>query len=265
VTGKDFCGLRGVLKLAGVFSSILFCATTALSQGTLQVGYAVVSPAFPAAGVMVAFEDVTPSSPNTFEAGPLPETLTRNALVRINVSSSADSNLGIVILNPSNSIASVGLVLRQTNGTQVAAATIQVISRQQISKFITELLTVPPEFSGTMVLTSTTPVSLYVLKVRGSAFAFLPVSDLDSNPNNFVPAISTGVGGLGSILLPQFVTGAGWKTEIQIHNTTSFSQTVRLDAFRPDGSPLPITINGTTLSTFTNLVIPASGVLRLTP
>jgi hypothetical protein len=67
------------------------------------------------------------------------------------------------------------------------------------------------------------------------------------------------------VLLPQFVAGGGWTTTITLANTTSSSLTVRVDVFAQDGTPLTVTLNRQTSSSFTNLVIPAGGLLTLAP
>ena len=77
--------------------------------------------------------------------------------------------------------------------------------------------------------------------------------------------IATGVGGNGAVLLPQFAAGGGWATEIVMANTGTSSLTVRVDLFKSDGTPLTATLNGETKSSFTNLTIPAGGVLILAP
>ena len=66
-------------------------------------------------------------------------------------------------------------------------------------------------------------------------------------------------------MLPQFVTGGGWTTEIEIVNTTVSDLTVRLDVFSPDGTPLTVKLNGITASSFTNLIVPANGLLKIAP
>ena len=78
-----------------------------------------------------------------------------------------------------------------------------------------------------------------------------------------MPTIGPGVGGAGAILLPQFAVGGGWATEIGIVNTGSTALTVRLDLFKPDGTALTATLNGTAASSFTGLTIPAAGVLTI--
>jgi hypothetical protein len=92
----------------------------------------------------------------------------------------------------------------------------------------------------------------------------VPATSL-TNITTALPTIATGVGGVGAVLLPQFASGGGWATEVVIANTAATSVTVRLDLFKPDGTALTATLNGDSASSFTNLTIPAGGVLTLAP
>jgi len=91
----------------------------------------------------------------------------------------------------------------------------------------------------------------------------MPVTNLSGNVGP-LPPIGNG-GGPGAVLLPQFVVGGGWATEIVMMNTGTVNLTVRVDLFNGNGSPLSATLNGQTASSFTNLSIPAGGVLTLAP
>jgi len=199
-----------------------------------------------------------------------------NALMPVDVSNALGKNVGIAVANPSGAIATLTLTLRKSDGTQFSTATLTIPTRRQISKLLTELfpvpapgtfsttVAVPSEFTGTMTMTSTVPVSLIGLKFRGETFSLIPLTDF-SGATNLVPAISSGVGGLGAVILPQFVLRGGWSTEIEIVNLTATSITVRLDLFTPDGNPLSVKLNSVTSSSFTNLVVPASGSLTIAP
>src|SRR5262249_18528602 len=113
---------------------------------------------------------------------------------------------------------------------------------------------------------SALPVSVIGLRFRGDNFSTLPVTDLSGNPGPLPAFPTAGVGGAGAVLLPQFAAGGGWATELVLMNAnTTSSLTVRVDLFKSDGTPLSTTLNGTTGSSFKNLVIPAGGVLVLAP
>jgi hypothetical protein len=77
--------------------------------------------------------------------------------------------------------------------------------------------------------------------------------------------MGTGIGGSNAVLLPQFVSGGGWESQIVISNPGSSALTVRVDLFNSDGTPLSTTLNGQTGSSFIGLTIPAGGVLTLSP
>ena len=112
--------------------------------------------------------------------------------------------------------------------------------------------------------TASGPVSVVGLRFRGRNFSTLPITNLSGNAGP-LPSIAPGVGGEGAILLPQFAAGGGWATELVLANTTASAMTVRVDLFKSDGTPLSAALNGKTASSFTNLNIPAGGVLILAP
>jgi hypothetical protein len=95
-------------------------------------------------------------------------------------------------------------------------------------------------------------------------FSTIPITVVTPFTGTF-PSLSTGVGGTGAALLPEFVAGGGWASEIVIANTNTTSVTVRVDLFKQDGNPLSTALNGQNGSSFTNLNIPAGGVLVLAP
>jgi hypothetical protein len=265
-TVKVSVAMRGLVATLG---AILFSAVAGFSQGapqTVQVGYAVVTPASPIAAGLDVFETfVQTRSQDTLEVGVFPTNLITNALVPVDVSRSLLKTLGIAIGNPFNSAAIVTMTLRTSDGTQLTVGTITVPAHQQISKMVTEFfIAIPSEFTGTMVISSTSPVSMVGLAFRGLNFSTIPLTDLAPTSILF-PAISFGVGGLGAVLFPQFVTGGGWATEISIVNTTAGNLTVRLDLFAQDGTPLTVNLNSQTSSNFTNLVVPANGRLTVAP
>ena len=111
---------------------------------------------------------------------------------------------------------------------------------------------------------SNLPVSVIGLRYRGANFSTLPVTSL-SGTTTPLPTIATGVGGDGAILIPEFAAGGGWATELVMANTGTSSLIVRVDLFKEDGTPLTTALNRQTGSSFTNLAIPAGGVLILAP
>lgn len=278
------------------FLLVLFAAVLAFGQGQgrekdkedkdkkgdhddkapIQAGYAVITPAGASSTGLVAFETFGlrghGNDGGATQAGVLPPGLTTSAMLFVESSGRLSKNLGVAIVNPNSTEVKVDMTLRKSDGTEVATTSITVPSLKQVSKFVTELFEnrsdVASDFTGTLTLTvagsSPAPVSMIGLRFRGSNFSTLPITEL-ATVTTAVPAVATGVGGTGAILLPQFAAGGGWSTELVIANTGTTSMTVRVDLFKGDGTPLSTTLNGQTGSSFTNLTIPAGGVLTLAP
>lgn len=247
----------------------------------IQSGFAVITPvAATTSGTttgLVVFETFGlrgHGDAGTPQAGVLPPDLTTNAVLFVDNSGRLSKNLGVAIVNPNASNANVALTLRKNDGTQLATTTVNVPSHQQTSKFLRELFSspssIPPDVTGMLAITSagssTLPVSVIGLRFRGGNFSTLPVTNLSGNagPLPFFDSANS-IGGAGAVLLPQFATGGGWATELVLMNTGTSSLTVRVDLFKSDGTPLSAALNGQTASSFTNLTIPAGGVLSLAP
>ncbi len=233
-----------------------------------QSGYAVVTPVGATTSGLLVFETFgLKSGQETTQAGVLPPDMTTNAVMFVNSSGRLSRNLGVAIANPSSSGADVTMTLRKDDGSVLGTATVAVAARQQTAKFVTELFSgqssVPTDVTGMLSITSVTPVSVIGLRFRGKNFSAIPVTNLSAPAA--VPVISAGVGGAGALLLPQFATGGGWATEIVMANTGTSSLTVRVDLFRQDGTALTATLNGTSANSFTNISIPAGGVVTLAP
>jgi hypothetical protein len=274
-------GFGGFMRRSiAIVASILCFSFGALGQGTsqtIQVGYAVITPAVPGTTGLIASETLIQTrAQDVFQVGVFPPNLATNVLLPVQISTSLAKTLGVAIANPNNIAANITLTLRRSDGTQFTATTISVLARQQIAKLLTEIFPPPPpggfttqvaipaEFIGTLVITSSSPVSILGLNFRGPNYSTILVTDL-APAINLMPVIVPNVGGAGAVLFPQFVTGGGWSTEIAITNTSSTAMTVRLDVFTQAGGPLSPTLNGQTSSSFTNLVIPANGILIMAP
>ena len=203
----------------------------------------------------------------------------------------ADTALSII--NPNSGTATITFTLNAADGGRVpgGSLTITLDHLQQVSKFVNEILTIPASSStqleGVLAFRSDIPVAVTALEFRGSSFSTLPVIDLSALNTSSVsvsgtagsinvtgalnatahplPLLAPGVGGAGSLLLPQFVMGGGWATRIAIANLSNAQQTVRVDFFSSDGTALSTALGTQSGSTFMNLVVPANGVLVLGP
>lgn len=258
-------------RLLGTLTIILISAVIGFSQddrGPLQVGYAVVTPiSSTTSNAMIVFETFGLNrTAETTQASVFPAPLSTSVVMFARSSGRLSRNLGVAMVNPNSTSVSVTLVLRREDGTQLASTTVTLAALEHTSRFVTELFSgqsLGAELQGTITITSTSPISVIGLRFRGINFSTLPVTSLTAA--SAVPTISTGVGGAGAALLPQFAAGGGWASQIIIGNTGTTSLTVRVDLFKEDGTALRTQMNGTTASSFTNIVIPAGGVASLAP
>jgi hypothetical protein len=269
-------------KILATAVLMLFATVVVLADGDdhndgapVQSGYAVVTPTSAATTGLVAFETFGwrgffGLGLGATQAGVLPPGLTTSAIIVADSSHRLSKNLGVAIVNPNGSDISVTLTLRKSDGTSLGTTSIPVPSHKQVSKFVTELFPnqLTTDFLGSLTITSDgsspLPFSAIGLRFRGLNFSTLPATSL-TPLTTALPTIATGVGGAGAILLPQFVAGGGWASEIVIANTGTSSITVRVDLFKSDGSLLTTALNGQSANSFTNLTVPAGGVIELAP
>lgn len=236
---------------------------TVFSIFVLSTGALAQTPGSP--GGLVVFETFTSgAASNLTEAVVLAGAMTPEAVLFASSSSRLSRTLGIAIANPSSTPANVTMTLRRgTDGTLNSVKTLTIPARQQVSQFISELFSnvagLPPDFDGSLVVTSDNPVAMVFLRFRESNFSVVPVTNFASP--TAVPPISIGVGGQEAVILPHFATGGSWLTDIVISNTTAVPVTVRMDLFTTTGAPLVASFNGQSASSFQNLVIPAEGIL----
>ncbi len=234
----------------------------------IRVGYAVVTPTSTATSGLVVFETFGQKRGNdTTQAAVMPSQLIRNAVMFVSASGRLSRNLGLAIANPTAIDARVTLTLRDQSGTTLAKKVITLADRDQTARFVTELFSsepgVPQDLEGTLTVTSTVPVAIIGLRFRGDNFSTIPTTSL-STPEP-LPESDTGVGGPNAVILPHFATGGGWASEIVLANTSATPLTVRVDIFGQNGSPLTVSLNDQTESSFQDLTIPAGGVVVLAP
>jgi hypothetical protein len=282
-------------KLSWAFSVVLFLAALAFGQiigapgrsqsqddhddnGPVVAGYAVVTPSSPSVTGLIVTQTfgLRKSGGPGMQAGVVPPPLVTAAVMLVDVSDRLAKNLGIAIVNPNNSSVDVTLTVRNSDGTQLATKTITIATRRQLLQYVTEVFAIssssgfssasplPAEFVGTLVITSNAAISVVGLRFRGANFSTMPVAVVTTSPIP-LPALATGVGGLGASLLAHFAAAGGWASEIVVANTGSTSATFRLDFFKQDGTPLTTAINGQNVSSFTNQTIPPGGVMIYAP
>jgi hypothetical protein len=215
-------------------------------------------------GGLVVFETFSSGFvTNATEASVLAGAMTTRSVLFASSSARLSRTLGIAIANPGSTAANVTMTLRRgSDGLFTATRTIQIGARQQVTNFISELFAsvpgIPPDFDGSLLVTSDTPVAMVALRFRGPNFSTAPIISLSSQ--SAVPQVATNVGGAEAVILPHFAAGGSWASEIVISNTTTVPKAVRLDLFKQDGTPLTTTFNGQQGSSFQNLIIPAEGI-----
>src|ERR1051326_8400563 len=269
-------------------SVLLISANLGFSKGhddhddaaPVQSGYAIVTPVTTTTSNLttglVVFETfgLRNSTAGAAQAGAFPPNLNTHALLCVDSEGRLSKNLGVAIVNPNSSNANVTLTLRKADGTQLATTTLTVPALHQMSEFVTQLFSsgksIPRDVTGTLDITSESAFSVFGLRFRGKQFSTLPATDLTAAA---LPSITTTtgtgtatIGGANGVLLPQYAAYGGWATELVLmNNNSSGPLTVRVDLFKQDGTPLSTSLNGQKNSSFTNISIPANGVVILAP
>jgi hypothetical protein len=240
----------------------LAAAPSGNDNGPIQVGYVVVTPAEGAAGITVFETFGRHHGGETQPAGVLPSAMTTHAVLFVNTSGRLSRNVGVAIANPGSEPAAIDLKLYDDQGALLADYAssndpLTVDPGEQIAKYVTELFESQPEvsrdFTGTLDITSTQPVAIIGIRARGENFSTLPVTSL-SGPSE----------DSGAIVLAHFAVGGGWATEIVIANTGESEVTVQVDLFKQDGTPMTVTLDDETNSSFTRTILP-HGVVTLAP
>jgi hypothetical protein len=246
-------------------------------EDPIQVGYVIITPVTEQgeAGVpleettgLVAFETFGEKKGNMMTPiGVLPSNMANSAMLFVNTSGRLSRNIGAAIANPaggSDFSTEITLTLKGENGEQVAQTSLSLEPGKQTAAFVSQMFEkqkdVPKDFTGSLVITSSDPVAMMGLRFRGENFSTLPLTTLGTTSP--VP-LNGSVGGKGAIILAQFAVGGGWETEIVLSNTAETDLMVRVDLFKPDGTPLVAKLNGESKSSFIDISIPAGGIFIL--
>ena len=201
------------------------------------------------------------------QAGVLPATMTNRLNLYASANIRVSLSVGVAITNPGSTPAVVTMTLRDSGGNLTSSNIITVGARQQTAKFISEFFAnvpnVPPNFEGTLTLTSDNPVGILALLFSGTTFSTIPITSL--SPTVVLPQVTPSVGGSTGVLLPQFVADGRWASEIVVMNNGSAPLTVRIDLFQQDGTPLVTTLNHQLGSNFQNMLIAPGGIIIFAP
>src|SRR5579862_4673036 len=154
---------------------------TAAAGGTLQTGYAVITPTSGnGAGLSVSETFGQQIGANVFQASVLASPLVTLTDIVLSVDPNTGTNTGIAIVNPNVSTATVTLSLGNQQGATIATRKITVGAHQQISRFATELFAGDPNFSqpltGLLFISSDVAIGVVGLSFSGGTFTSLPVA-----------------------------------------------------------------------------------------
>jgi hypothetical protein len=162
-------------------------AQTPATTGPIQTGFVVVTPQNGGGqGLSVSETFGQHINGNFFQSSVLPSPLVTLTNVVVNVDRNSGIDTGIAILNPNDATAAVSLALISDRGVTVSARSINFGGRTQIPKFVTELFPGLAEFSqpftGSLFISSDTPISVMGVAFVGPSFTSLPVAtQLNSN------------------------------------------------------------------------------------
>jgi len=248
-----------------VLSLLTVTAAPSPLQAQTVAGYALVSPgpgvdtATGLTGIRVyetfGFKEDNFSSQSETAAAQM----TTTALLFVNISKANNRDTGICITNPGSSGGVVTMTLKNELGITASIKSLVMSSSQQITQFVSELFAsqgISDEFTGTLSFSSTVPVAIVALRFSGQSFTMEEISNLS-------PATPAGLA--GSLVIPNFVTGGGWGTQLIFVNTRATPTSVRVDLFTSNGSRMTATLNGTTGTTFFAPLIEGFGVEIIGP
>jgi hypothetical protein len=179
------------------------------------------------------------------------------AFVKIAAATSSSDRVstGIAFSNSSGQNADISYALVDLNGAEVKTGVIALPANQQLSAFLDEgPFFAPASFTGTFKYSSSVPVSASGMRgITKSTGEFL-FSSLPLAIDGQITANS---------VLPLFVDGGGWSTEVVLMNRSSAAQHGTVQFYgagtTTDAAPLlEMRVNGETRSTFDYSIPPQS-------
>src|SRR5262245_20179135 len=164
----------------------------------------------------------------------------------------------LALSNPGDEEVTVALDLHDASGgpaTGVAPEELVLPPRGQVARFLGEIFaSVPPGFSGSVVVRAAAPIGLSSLRASVNArgeflLASVPVADLDRGALE------------GLRVVPHVVEGEGYVTELTLLNPAKTTLAGIVAFYTSSGAPLDLRVEGEFRSTL-SYTIPPSGVRR---
>jgi hypothetical protein len=248
---------------------------TDVEQGAIRTGYMIVTPdpgtATPTVGEVFGMVD---NATVLSQGGILPSSLTTDASVYVDIVPAASRNLGLALVNPSDSASTISLTLRNDNGSTVSTMSLSLAPRQQIARFVSELFSqteTGTAFRGNLRLQGTAPFSVIGLRFTGVQFGAVPVTAPGAAVAIPTRTLAGGasmdsprpgiIGGPGASLFPQFAISGGWASQVNLVNTGTAPATGRIDILDSNGNPMAVRLNDAIGSTFTYSLAPGASLI----
>jgi hypothetical protein len=272
-----------ILILIGVGGNLLGVFA---QETTVRSGFAVVTVVSGNAAGLIATANLRNNDSTGIEHSVVaPSPLIISGSMLVNVQPDLNNTTALAISNPSLGSGGVNLILTDADGNVVLNTTFQLGPRAHFTKFIHDLFpTLPSGLNAPLLLTisSEVPIGVLGLNFRGSDFSSIPLTSLSTpipvpvqsltpaplattsiaqvafgfpQPNFGVETVPTiSIGGGNAIVFPQVTTGGDWATDINVANTSTAADVIRIDFFNADGT------NG---ASFQDIVVQPRGVFFL--
>ena len=158
-------------------------------------------------------------------------------------------NTGFAFANPNSFPVSISFALTDQFGSEFGPSAFTLDSGAQIARFLTEFpFNLRSPFAGTLTFSASAPVAVAALRTlineRGESLT----------TTQTVTPLPASISA-GTILLPHFATGGGWRTKVILVNTTNndVSGTAEFlgeGTATAEATPLTLTVNGATGAAF---------------
>ncbi len=205
-----------------------------------------------------------------------PSELAEEVVFYVDTITDIGRRFGVGLLNPTSIANVITATLRNNSGSVVGnAVQIHLDAFKSLARFVDETFSASGIFSepfdGSVTLGSPTPFVVLGFPFNGSSFSTVDTRLGDASiplPTRQLAGSAIteegAVGGATGVPFAQFALGGGWASQIALVNNTDEIITGRVDIFDANGSPMAVTFNGQTRSTFT-YAIPAGGAILLAP
>ena len=191
------------------------------------------------------------------QATVLPNAPVDHAVISADIVPGIGRYVAFAIVNTGSVPASMSLTLRDEDGNVAATTSLTLQSRQQIAKFLSEILSVGAAFRGSLTIQSSTAVYIvglrFTMRFTGPLLSTITISGTAASQTNS-----------NSLVFPQFALGGVSATTLALVNDSTSTITGRVDIFDQSGNPMVVRLNGATQSTF-SYTIAARGSLTFAP